>query len=79
MKREEIENKVNETLTDVLGVEQEEIKEGARLEDDLNCDSLDCVEIIMELEHELYVNIPDERADKCVTVKDVYDMVEELV
>lgn len=79
MKREEIENKVNETLKDVLGVEQEAVTEGARLEDDLNCDSLDCVEIIMELEHELYIAIPDEKAEKCVTVKDVYDMVEELV
>lgn len=79
MKREEIEQKVNDVLVDVLGIAPENINNEAKLEDDLNCDSLDCVEIIMELEHELYVNIPDERADKCVTVKDVYDMVEELV
>lgn len=79
MKREQIEQKVNDVLVDVLGIAPENINNEAKLEDDLNCDSLDCVEIIMELEKELYVNIPDERADKCVTVKDVYDMVEELV
>ena len=78
MNREEIEQKVNDVLVDVLCIAPENINNEAKLEDDLYCDSLDCVEIIMELEKELYVNIPDERADKCVTVKDVYDMMEEL-
>ncbi|MBR6604579.1 MAG: acyl carrier protein [Prevotella sp.] len=83
MKREEIEQKVNEVLIDVLGIDQAEIRNESKLEDDLNTDSLDAVEIVMELEHEFGISIPDEKMygseNEICTVKDVYDLVEGLL
>lgn len=83
MKREEIEQKVNEVLIDALGVDQAEIGNDAKLKDDLYADSLNAVEIVMRLEHEFGINIPDEKMycsenENC-TVKDVYDLVEGLL
>lgn len=79
MKREEIEQKVNEVLIDVLGIDQAEIRNDAKLEDDLNTDSLDCVEIIMGLEHEFMINIPDKKIDAVTTVGELYDVVWEIL
>lgn len=76
MNRQEIEKKVNEILVDKLGVEPEEIKDEARFEQELGGDSLDCVELIREFEREFGITIRDEEAEKCVTVKDMYDLVE---
>ncbi len=78
MKREDIERKVNEVLNEQLFVDVEELKSGSSLEDDLNADSLDAVEIIIELEKEFGIRIEDEDADKCKTVGDVYELVERL-
>lgn len=79
MKREEIERIVNEILVDELGVEPDAINAGARFKEDLNGDSLDCVELIMSFEYEFDVIIKDEDAEKCDTVKDMYDLIDELV
>ena len=80
MKRDEIEKRVNDVLNEVLGVDYSAIKGDAVLADDLDADSLDAVEIVMELEHEFDISIPDEKmyGNKSYTVKDVYDLVEEL-
>ena len=75
MNREKIESKVNDILVDKLGVGFDDINNEAKFEDDLGGDSLDCVELIMEFEHEFGISIPDERAYKCETVKDMYDMI----
>jgi acyl carrier protein len=79
MDRQKIESKVNDILVDKLGVEPDMVKNDAKFEDDLGGDSLDCVELIMEFEHEFGISIKDEDAEKCETVKDMYDMIEELV
>ena len=81
MKRDEIEKRVNDVLNEVLGVDYSEIKGDAVLSDDLDADSLDAVEVVMELEHEFDISIPDEKmySNKSYTVKDVYDLVEELL
>ena len=81
MKRDEIEKRVNDVLNEVLGVDYSEIKGDAVLNDDLDADSLDAVEIVMGLEHEFDISIPDEKmyGNKSYTVKDVYDLVEELL
>lgn len=81
MKRDEIEKRVNDVLNEVLGVDYSEIKGDAVLSDDLDADSLDAVEIVMELEHEFDISIPDEKmyGNESYTVKDVYDLVEELL
>jgi len=79
MKRGDFEQKVNEVLIDVLGIDQAEIRNDAKLEDDLNTDSLDCVEIIMGLEHEFMISIPDKKIDAVTTVGELYDVVWEIL
>lgn len=79
MNRQEIEKKVNDILVDKLGVMPDEVKEDATFKDDLGGDSLDCVEVIMECEHEFGISINDADAEKCSTVKDICDLVEKLV
>ena len=76
MNRQEIEKRVNDILVDKLGVEPDEVRNDAKFEDDLNGDSHDCVELIIEFEHEFGISIKDEDAEKCETVKDMYDLVE---
>ena len=81
MNRQEIEKKVNDVLNDVLGIAYSEIKDDAVLEDDFGADSLDAVELVMGLEHEFGISIPDEKiySNESCTVKDVYDLVEEML
>ena len=81
MKRDEIEKRVNDVLNEVLGVDDSAIKGDAALSDDIDADSLDAVEIVMGLEHEFDISIPDEKmyGNENCTVKDVYDLVEELL
>ena len=80
LSRKEIEEKVNEILVDKLCVTEEEVKPEASLEDDLGADSLDAVEIIMEIEREMDITIPDEEVSvmKSCNVSDVYDIVEKI-
>ena len=77
MNRQEIEQKVNDILVDKLGVDYDEVKNDATFADDLGGDSLDFVELIIEFEHEFGITIKDEDAEKCETVKDMYDLVEQ--
>ena len=81
MERDKIERKVNDVLNDVLGIAYSEIKDDAVLEDDFGADSLDAVEIVMELEREFGISIPDEKMYGCAgcTVKDVYDLVDGML
>lgn len=81
MERDKIEKKVNDVLNDLLGVAYSEIKDDAVLRDEFGADSLDAVEIVMALEKEFGISIPDEKmyGDESCTVKNVYDLVEELL
>ncbi len=81
MERDKIERKVNDVLNDVLGIAYSEIKDDAVLEDDLGADSLDAVEIVIELEREFGISIPDEKmyGNEGCTVKDVYDLVDGML
>ena len=81
MEREKIEKKVNDVLNDVLGIAYSEIKDDAVLEAGLGADSLDAVEIVMGLELEFDISIPDEKmyGNESCKVKDVYDLVEGLL
>ena len=62
-------------LVEQLGVEASEVVESASFSEDLNADSLDLVEMIMEMEDKFGVKIPDEEAEKIVTVGDAVDYV----
>ena len=61
-------DKVKEVVMDKLGVEENQITEDAHFMDDLSADSLDTVEIIMQLEEEFGIEIPDEDAENISTV-----------
>ncbi|MCG8499652.1 MAG: acyl carrier protein [Firmicutes bacterium] len=67
--------KVKEIVVDQLGVEEDDVKMEASFIDDLGADSLDIVELIMALEEEFDLEIPDEEAEKIVTVGDVVDYI----
>ena len=74
MEREEIFEKVKEIVVDVLKVHDEDsVTEDAELVDDLDASSLDVVELVMALEDEFPVKIPDEDADKVKTVGDIVE------
>jgi len=74
-----IESKVVEIIAHQLSLRDTDIKGDARFVDDLGADSLDIVELIMEMEEEFEVEIPDEDVEKMLTVKDVTDYVAQLV
>lgn len=63
--------KVKVIIAEKLGIDEEEVTMEAAFIEDLNADSLDIVELIMALEDELDMEIPDEEAEKFVTVGDV--------
>lgn len=66
----EIAKKVTGIIVDKLGVEENEVTQEASFANDLGADSLDTVELIMEFEKEFEISIPDEDAEKIVTVGD---------
>jgi acyl carrier protein len=70
-----IEDKVKKIIAEKLSVDLEEIVPEASFVDDLGADSLDLVELIMSMEEEFDIDIPDEDAEKLVTVKDVFDFI----
>jgi len=67
---EEIANKLNEIIAESLGVSTDEIQTTASFIDDLGADSLDIVELVMAIEKEFSIEIPDEDAEKIATVQD---------
>lgn len=68
---EEIEGRIKSIIVEQLGVSAEEVTPDASFIEDLGADSLDIVELIMALEEEYDIEIPDEDAEKIQTVKDV--------
>lgn len=78
--REEIEKKVNEIIVDKTGVEKSVVKADAQLDETLGMDSLDAMEVKMELETEFSISVPDDVAVKKEwNVGQVYDFVEQLI
>ena len=73
-----IESKVKAIIVDKLGVEESQVTPEASFTADLNADSLDTVELIMEFEKEFGISIPDEDTQKITTVKDVVEYIEKL-
>ena len=67
--------KVQEKISEQLGVDAEEVTLESSFIDDLGADSLDIVELLMALEEEFDIEIPDEEAEKLSTVGDVVDYI----
>jgi acyl carrier protein len=70
-----IEQKVKSIIADQLGVGEDEIKPGSSFIEDLGADSLDIVELVMAMEEEFEVEIPDEEAENIKTVQDAVNYI----
>jgi acyl carrier protein len=73
----EIETRVKKIVVEQLGVKEDEITTDASFVDDLGADSLDTVELVMALEEEFETEIPDEDAEKIITIKDAVKYIVE--
>lgn len=69
--------KIRSIISEKLGIDEEEITMESAFIEDLNADSLDIVELIMALEDELEMEIPDEEAENFVTVADIVKFMKE--
>ena len=76
MSKEELEKKVKKIVSEQLGVEESAITRESKFIDDLGADSLDTVELVMSLEDEFNCEIPDEEAEKIVSVDDALRYIE---
>jgi acyl carrier protein len=72
----DIAERVKKIVIDHLGVEEEKVTDTASFIDDLGADSLDTVELVMAFEEEFGCEIPDDAAEKILTVKDAIDFIQ---
>ena len=77
MAEKTIEQRVKDIICEQLGVEEDEISPDAKFIEDLGADSLDTVELVMALEEEFGIEVPDEQAEKLQSVGDVIKYVED--
>ncbi len=75
-KLKEITEKVKQIIAEQLGVEESEVTPSASFVDDLGADSLDTVELVMALEENFDIEIPDDAAEKIRTVQDAIDYID---
>jgi acyl carrier protein len=73
-----VKEKMIDIIVEQLSVDREKVVSGASFVDDLGADSLDLVELIMAMEEEFDVEIPDEEAEKIVTVQNAIDFVAKI-
>ena len=71
-----IEERVKKIIVEQLGVKEEDVNPEASFVEDLGADSLDTVELVMALEEEFDIEIPDEEAEKITTVQSAIDYVQ---
>lgn len=68
--------RVKKVVVDHLGIDGDKVTDNASFIDDLGADSLDTVELVMAFEEEFSVEIPDDAAEKILTVKDAIDFIQ---
>lgn len=76
---EQIESKVKEIIVKNLGIEESEVTRETSFKDDLGADSLDCVELVIDFEHEFGIEIDDNEAENINTVGDAIDYINKLI
>ena len=76
MNKEEIKNKIKGIIVDKTGVEAEQVTDDAHFENDLEMDSLDKLELLMEIEKEFKISVPDDEAKKAFTLNDCVEIVD---
>ena len=79
MNKEEIKSKIKDIIVEKYGVDASVVTDTANFETDLGMDSLDCVELIMEIEKEFGLTIPDDEAVKAHTLNDCVELAEKYV
>ncbi len=79
MEKHELVKKITDIIADKLHVDKDQVTPEASFTNDLGADSLDTVELIMEIEHQFDLSIPDEDAAGIATVNDVIEYVEKHV
>ena len=77
MSVENVQERVKNIIVEQLGVEADQVKPEAQFVNDLGADSLDTVELIMALDEEFDIEIPDEKAEKIKTVGEAVSYIEE--
>lgn len=73
-----IQEKVTEIIVEQLGVSADQVKPESKMIEDLGADSLDAVELVMAVEEEFGIEVPDEEAEKLITVGDIIAHVEKF-
>ncbi len=73
---ESSEEKIKEIIVEQLGVNADQVTREAKMIEDLGADSLDAVELVMAIEEEFGIEVPDEQAEKLSAVADIIDYVE---
>ena len=74
----DIAERVKKIVVEHLGVEEAKVTDRAKFIDDLGADSLDTVELVMAFEEEFAIEIPDEAAEKIVTVSDAIKFIQDM-
>ena len=77
MASQEIQDRLRKIVAEQLGADEIKVDPSAHFTDDLNADSLDLVELIMALEEEFGIEIPDDDAEKIVTVADALKYIDD--
>ena len=72
-------DKIKEIIVDKLGVQESKISSDSHFIEDLGADSLDTVELIMQFEEDFNIEIPDEDAEKILTVNQAYDYIKKHI
>ena len=75
----QIEDKIKEIIVKNLGVKESEVTRNASFVNDLGADSLDCVELVIDFEHEFGIEINDNEAENVNTVGDAIDYINKLI